>query len=174
MIISKPKPTEYAEFAQKYLNYLPDDINLTDHFIQNLNSVLSLIDSIPENKLLYRYETDKWTVKEVLLHIIDVERIFAYRALVYARKDKTVLPPFSENDYAKNSYANKRNIIDIIDELKTVRLATISLFKSFTQDQFLIVGKTLETNLSVSALAFLILGHCIHYINILKEKYLKE
>lgn len=174
MIITKPKPGEYPEYAIKYLNYLPNDINLIDHLIQNLNSFIAVIESIPENKLLYRYEQSKWTTKEVLLHIIDTERVFTYRALAYARGDETLLPSFQENIYAEHSNANERNITDIIDELKSIRLATISLFKSFSQEQFAIIGKTTETNMSVSALAFLILGHTLHHIQILQEKYLAD
>ena len=172
MIISKPKKGEYGEFAQKYIDKLPDDINLIDHLIQNLNNLVDLIGSTPANKLEYRYEKDKWTIKEVLGHIIDGERVFAYRALSYARGDMRELAGFDENEYAQNSNANDRDINNIIDELKSVRLATISLFKSFEQKHFEIVGKTDECKFSVSALAFIILGHSMHHINIIKERYL--
>ncbi len=172
MILSKPKPGEYADYAIKYLNYLPDDINLIDHMIQNLKDIIELFVSMPNDKYSYRYADDKWTIKEVLLHIIDTERVFAYRALAYARGDKAILPGFHENVYAENSNANNRTATDLLDELKTVRLSTISLFKSFSHEQFAIIGKTSETNFSVSAAAFLILGHSIHHMKIIQEKYL--
>ncbi len=172
MIISKPKTGEYADYAIKYLNYLPDDINLVDHMIQNLKNLIEFFVSMPNDKYSYRYADDKWTIKEVLLHIIDTERVFAYRALAYARGDKAILPGFHENVYAENSNANNRTATDLLDELKTVRLSTISLFKSFSHEQFAIIGKTSEANLSVSAAAFLILGHSIHHMKIIQEKYL--
>jgi len=174
MIISKPKKGEYADYAIKYLDYLPDDINLVDHLIQNLKDIIELYVSIPNDKYLYSYAENKWTSKEVLLHIIDTERVFAYRALAYARGDKAILPGFHENVYAENSNANNRTATDLLDELKTVRLATISLFQSFSFEQFEIIGKTSESNFSVSAAAFLILGHSIHHMHILKEKYLSK
>ena len=174
MIISKPKPGEYADFAITYINNLPDDINLIDHMIQNLKDIIELFVSIPNDKYIYRYAEDKWTIKEVLLHIIDTERVLAYRALAYARDSETVLPGFHENVYAKNSNANNRSATDLLDELKTVRLSTISLYKSFTHEQFAIICKTTESNLSLAATAFFILGHSIHHLNILREKYLNE
>ena len=174
MIISKPKPGEYPEYTIKYLNNLPDDINLIDHLIQNLKDIIELYVSAPNDKYMFSYAEEKWTMKEVLLHIIDTERVFAYRALSYARDAKIVQPGFHENVYAKNSNANSRTATDLLDELKTVRLATISLYKSFSHEQFVIIGKTSESNLSVSATAFLILGHSIHHMSILKEKYLSE
>ncbi len=174
MILSKPKPTEYADYMQKYLDNLPDDINLLDHLIQNLKDIIELYVSVPNDKYKYRYAEDKWTIKEVLLHVIDTERVFAYRALAYARGDKNPLPSFHENAYTANSNANNRTATDLLDELKSVRLATISLLKTFSHAQFKIVGKTSETNLSVAAIAFFIIGHAIHHNNIIKEKYLTE
>ncbi len=172
MIISKPKSGEYPEYTIKYLNYLPDDINLTDHLIQNLKEIIDLYVAIPNDKYRYRYAENKWTTKEVLIHIIDTERVFAYRALAYARGDSAVLPGFNENNYVDTSNANSRTATDLLDELKTVRLATISLFKSFSLEQFSIVGKTSENNFSVSALAFLIIGHATHHLHIIQDKYL--
>lgn len=172
MIISKPRVGEYGEFAQKYIDNLPNDINLIEHLINNLNDLVALIEPLSEEKLNYRYDTNKWTIKEILGHIIDGERVFCYRALAYARGDKAVLPGFNENIYAEHSNVNSRDITDIIDELKSVRLATISLFKSFKLEYFEIVGNMVENQLSVSALAFIILGHCMHHMKIITERYL--
>ena len=174
MIISKPKKGEYPEFATLYFNSLPNDLNLTDHLIKNLKSIIELYLSIPNDKYMYRYAEDKWTTKEILLHIIDTERVFAYRALAYARGEKVELPSYHENVYAKNSNANSRTATDLLDELKTVRLSTISLYKSFSHEQFAIVGKTTQSNLSVAATAFFILGHSIHHIQIIREKYITK
>ena len=174
MIISKPKPDEYPEYAIKYLDYLPDDINLVEHLIQNLKDIIELYISIPNDKYHYRYADNKWSIKEILIHIIDTERVFSYRALTYARGDKVVLPNIKENVYVENSNINNRTVTDILDELKTVRLASISLFKSFSQEQFAIIGKTSQTKISVAAIAFLIIGHAIHHIHIIQEKYLTE
>jgi len=130
--------------------------------------------SIPEDKLYYRYDEGKWTIKEILVHIIDDERIYAYRALRFARKDSTELAGFDQENYAVNSGANKRSIESILHEFETVRKATISLFESFTDEALTSSGIANGNKVSVRALGYHIAGHEKHHVNIIRERYLDE
>src|SRR6476659_3590194 len=129
--IEKPKDGEFPPYANMYLQLLPDDGLLLKHLKNNFIATKELILSLPEEKLNYRYAENKWTIKEILVHIIDDERIYAYRALRFARNDKTELPGFEQDDYVPYSGANERSIQDILHELETVRNATLSLLDSF-------------------------------------------
>lgn len=133
---------------------------------------LELIHGIPENKGNYAYAQGKWTIKELIAHIIDGERIFGYRALRFARKDKTVLSPFDENSYAPNSNAEGRALKKLADELHHVRMASIDLFESFNEEMLSQKGMVGENEVSVLALGFIIAGHETHHRNILRERYL--
>ena len=128
---------------------------------------------MPEGTLLYRYAEGKWTIKEVLVHIIDDERIYAYRALRFARNDKTELPGFDQDPYAFYSNANVRSIESIIEEYEAVRMSTITLFNGFSDDVMLRSGVANNNEVTVRALGYHIAGHELHHLNILKNRYLK-
>jgi len=117
------------------------------------------------------YAPGKWTVKDIMQHIIDAERVFSYRAMRFARNDKTLLPPFEENDYAVTAEASKRNLNDLLEEFCAVRESTIMLFKSFTDEMLLREGKVSTGDISVVSIGFAIAGHAIHHMGILKERY---
>lgn len=170
--IEKPKPGEYPAYAIMYIGLLPDDGLVLNHFQENLNATREFILSLPEQKLLYRYADGKWTIKEVLVHIIDDERIYAYRALRFARNDKTELPGFEQDDYARHSRANERDIKDILDEYAAVRDSTIALFNGLEEEALARGGVANENFVTVRALAYHIAGHELHHINIIKERYL--
>ena len=125
-IIEKPPPAEYAPYTIMYIGLLPDDGRVLDHLRNNLQATIDFILSLAEEKLTYRYAENKWTIKEILVHLIDDERIYAYRALRFARNDKTELPGFDQDEYAQQSGANARDIKQILEEFATVRSATIS------------------------------------------------
>jgi len=127
---------------------------------------------IPEAKRSYRYARGKWTIQEMLQHMIDTERVFAYRALCFARQDKTSLPSFDENSYADHSGANRRDWYDLIEEFKAVRRSTEILFRSFNKKQLETVGIANQHPVSVMAMGFVIAGHVNHHLRILKERYL--
>ena len=127
---------------------------------------------MPPDKLTYRYAENKWTIKEILVHIMDDERIYAYRALRIARNDKTPLPGFEQDDYVPFSKANQRSLASILREYKTVRQATVSLFTSFNMEDLLRIGTANDHPVSVRALAWHIAGHELHHLNIIKERYL--
>jgi len=173
-IILKPQAGEFPAYASMYIDLIPNDGRLLQHLEHNYASSRKLIQSIPEGKLYYRYAEGKWTIKEILVHIIDDERIYAYRALRFARKDKTELPGFEQEDYAANSNANGRSIESILHEFETVRKSTISLFENFTEEMFSRSGIANGNNVSVRALGYHIAGHEKHHVNIIKDRYLLE
>lgn len=163
--------TEYAPFYANYIK-LATDFNLNSSFEKQSEVILTFFKTIPLDKLDYRYEPHKWSVKDILLHLIDSERIFAYRALRIGRNDRTPLPGFEENDYAISANATNRSLNSLLEEYISVRNATIMLFNSFDQNQLISIGEASGKEISVRALGYIILGHEMHHINIIKERYL--
>ncbi len=135
--------------------------------------ITGLVQGLTEEQLQYRYEPGKWTIKELMVHMMDAERIFSYRALRFARHDKTELPGFDENLYAQHSSANTRDINSIIAEYTSLRTATIELFKSFDEEALQQRGSANGVESSVRALGYVILGHEVHHQKIIRERYLK-
>jgi uncharacterized damage-inducible protein DinB len=170
--IEKPKEGEYAPYTISYIGLLPDDGLVLQHLEENLKATSDFILSLPEENLMYRYAEGKWTIKEILVHISDDERIYAYRALRFARHDMTELPGFEQDDYARYSRADERDIKDILRELDAVRKATISLFAGLGREALLRVGVADGKVMSVRAAAYHIAGHELRHINIIKERYL--
>lgn len=128
--------------------------------------------TIPVELLHYQYAAGKWTIPEIIVHLIDAERIFAYRALRFARNDSTPLEGFEENDYVPQSRANMRSMEEIIAEFRAVRAATICLFASFSDAELLRTGTANGFTMSVRALGFAIAGHAVHHCEVIKERYL--
>jgi uncharacterized damage-inducible protein DinB len=170
--IKKPEAGEYPVYASIYIDRLPDDGLLLQHLENNFQATKELILSLPEEKLLYRYAAGKWTIKEILVHIIDDERIYSYRALRFARNDSTELPGFEQDDFARFSNANKRDLENIFEEYEAVRRSTIALFNGLDEEVFTRYGTADGKNATVRALAYHIAGHELHHISIIKEKYL--
>ena len=170
--ITKPKEGEFPPYANMYIRLLPDDGLLLKHLEDNFIAARELNLSLDEEKLNYRYAKNKWTIREILVHIIDDERIYAYRALRFARNDKTELPGFEQDAYVSSSQANTRSIESILEEYKAVRDATIALFNGLPEDSFLRMGTANNNTATVRALAYHIAGHELHHMNIIKEKYL--
>lgn len=117
------------------------------------------------------YAPGKWTVRDMLQHIIDAERIFCYRALRFARKDSTILPGFEEDDYAREAEACNRSLSDLVNELITVRQSTVNMFSAFNDEVQQRRGRTTSAEISVLALGFTIIGHEIHHLRVLEERY---
>lgn len=134
---------------------------------------LELVHSIPVGKSDYRYADGKWSIRELLCHMVDAERIFAYRALRFARNDKTELAGWEENDYAPQANASERSLKKIADDMQHLRISTLDLFESFTEEMLNRKGFANKTEVSVKALGFIIAGHETHHRNILKERYLQ-
>lgn len=173
-LIQKPFPDEYPAYSEIYMELIPDDGLVLEHLKENLPKIKELIYSLPEEKLYYRYAPDKWSIKEILVHIIDDERIFSYRALRYARNDRTELHGFEQDDYAVVSKADERTLESIFYEYETVRNATISLFECLPENCFMRAGSSVGNinRRTVRALAYHIAGHEQRHINVIKERYL--
>ena len=167
----KPTTFEYGEFYANYVNLVPDD-DLFEVLSAAEENSKQFWSSVPEEKGDYRYADGKWSIKELLQHIIDAERIFCYRALAFARGDKTELPGYEENDYADTCIAHSRNLREIVNELELVRKSTIALFESFDISVLDNLGKASGFPMSVRAAGFVIVGHEMHHINVMKERYL--
>jgi hypothetical protein len=129
-------------------------------------------ESISEELSERKYAEGKWTIKEVLQHIIDAERVFAYRALCFARKEEHPLPSFDENNYAVNSNANDRDWRGLVAEFSTVRKSTEYLFNSFSKEAVDTIGRASDYTIGVSTLGFVIVGHVNHHIRIIQERYI--
>lgn len=170
-IITAPQSSEYDEFFNRYI----DNVN-TDDLLTALAAseeyIVNFMLSLKEQQLNYRYQPGKWTIKEMLVHMADTERIFAYRALRFARNDKTDLPGFDENTYAEESKAGARPITSILAEYAAARQATIELYKGFDDEMLGRTGTASGRSVSVRTLGFAILGHEIHHLNIIKQRYL--
>ena len=162
---------QIPKFYKAYLETI-ENVQLIEELEVSLHDFRKFVQNIPMDKFDYRYEKNKWTIKDIIQHLIDSERIFAYRALRFARNDNTVLPGFDENSYAENTSANLRSIQDLLSEMAVVRQATLSLFKSFTQEQLMKFGVASDNQIQVCAIGFIIIGHQKHHQNIFKERYL--
>jgi hypothetical protein len=134
---------------------------------------MELVHTIPEGKADFRYADGKWSVREVLCHMMDAERIFAYRALTFARNDKTPLPGFDENEYANHMNASARSLRQIGDQMQHLRSSSVDLFDSFNEEMLKRKGLANNNELSVVALGFIIAGHEMHHCKVLQERYLK-
>lgn len=162
---------EYSPYFKSYIDKV-EDINLIEALTKGAIESNHFFSSLSEDILAYRYAENKWTPKEILLHLIDSERTFSYRALHFARTDNASLEGFDENVFAKNSNANSRTIKSLLKEYNTVREASILLFESFSKETLLRSGMANNNLLSVRAAGFLICGHEIHHRKIIKERYL--
>jgi len=171
-VIEKPQAGEYPAYAGRYISLLPNDGMILKHFAENLASTKKFIASIPRTRLLHRYAEGKWTIKEILGHLVDDERIYVYRALRFARNDSTELPGFEQDHFARYSEANKRDVGDLLDEFTLVRRATIAFFQSLDDAALLRSGMADGKRSSVRALAYHIAGHELRHMNIIRELYL--
>lgn len=172
MKVNQLQNTEYASFYTGYIQAVSNEYNLVEELEISVHQLIKFVQNIPMDKFDYCYAEGKWTIKDILLHLIDAERIFAYRALRFARKDKTPLASFDENIYVDVAYANKRSIQDLLTELAVVRQATLSLFKSFSEEDLMQVGTASNHPMSVRALGFVIIGHQNHHQRVFEERYL--
>jgi uncharacterized damage-inducible protein DinB len=170
-IIPKPAAGEYAAYAIMYIGLLPDDGLVLKHLQDNLKTVVELVQSLPTEKLSYRWAEGEWTIKEILGHIIDDERIYCYRALRFARNDATELPGFEQDDYVLYSGANTRDLEEILAEYTAVRNATITFFNSVEERALTRAGVANGHVMSVRAAAYHIAGHELHHLYSIRENY---
>ncbi|UAY53166.1 DinB family protein [Ferruginibacter albus] len=171
--MSKPSPSAYPGMFQEYVALVPEE-DLADAFNKQTPIIRSFLSSISEEKSHLIYAPGKWSIKEVLQHIIDAERIFSYRALCFARKEKIALPGFEENDYAANSNADARSWQSLGNEFLIVRQSTHLLFNSFTPEMLQNEGKAWNYTITPEAVGFQLLGHFYHHKKIVEERYLEK
>lgn len=167
-----PHSNEYNPYFERYIKLVPTG-NFLNVFTENTLHALQFFKSIPFEKLEYRYAEGKWTCKDILMHIIDTERVMSYRALVAMRGDSTTpLAPVDENLYARNVDVSSRSMEDLLDEFEIVRRSSEKLFRNMTEEQSRFLGNGVSHPISARALGFIMLGHVIHHINVIRERYL--
>ena len=163
---------EFGEFYSGYINRLEDDADLVESLKKNTREMLEFFKSIPSEKWTYRYQPDKWSLLDMVQHIIDTERIFQYRALCFARNDQNPLPGFDHDLFVLNSKAENRTGEGLIKEFEAVRMSGNYLFESFSDEMLKIIGNMNDVNTSPRAIGFIIVGHAEHHMEIIKNRYL--
>jgi hypothetical protein len=168
--MARPQSNECAPYYQKYIALTEGD-SVREIVEKHAFDLQEFYNSLPDDKADYAYAENKWTVKEVLQHLTDAERVFGYRALRISRNDATPLASFDENTYVENGFANARALSSLKQEFNAVRAATDMFLLSLNDDQIMRFGIASNNPVSVNALAFIIYGHLLHHRNILQERY---
>ena len=172
--IEFPAKNEYPSYAEMYMKLVIKDGTLLEQLKSSLEKTKALISVLSNEEINYRYAKNKWSIKEVLVHIIDDERIYGYRALSFARNDKTNLPGFEQEDYNLYADTSERTVENIMEEYEALRLSTITLFNGLSTKSLKRMGIANENQASARALGYHILGHELHHIEVIKNLYLKE
>lgn len=165
---------DFSTLPKFYNHYVMQvhDLDMLEALEQSGKHLVTLLNTVPEDMGEYRYEKGKWSIKELICHMMDAERIFAYRALRFARNDSTELAAFEENDYAPEANAHARTIKQLVEEAEILRKSTINLFTSFTPEMLQRKGTANKNEVSVVNIGYIIAGHETHHRNVLKERYL--
>jgi uncharacterized damage-inducible protein DinB len=170
-VFDRPAADEHAPYYSRYVDLVPD-VDLLDYLQQQMEGTAAFLRAIPRSLEGHRYAEGKWSIREVVGHIADTERIFAYRALRFARADQTPLAGFDENTYVPAAHADDRDLDSLVDEWVHVRLATLALLRGLDEGAPLRRGKANDQEISVRALAWVMAGHVDHHAAILRERYL--
>lgn len=171
--MQRPPQESLPEYYKYYISLVEEDNGLLAMESQIIK-MQKFISEIPLEKEEYRYAPGKWTIKEIFGHITDTERIFAYRALCIARGDENSLPGFDENIYVSNANFNARSLFDLVHEFSLVRESNLVMFRSFDSEAKNRVGIANKNRVSVSSLLFMILGHEIHHLKVIRDRYLNS
>jgi len=169
--IARPSPNEHHEYYGRYISKVPDG-DLITILEDQARETDALLRGLSDDRANYAYAPGKWTIKEVVGHISDAERVFAYRALTVARNDKTPLPSFDENAWARESNASSRSLADLLDEFQAVRAATIQFARGMDPEHGARIGTASGNPISPRALLYIAAGHERHHVDLLKERYL--
>ncbi len=170
-MISKPQPEEYAAFYKGYIDLVGED-NVLEKLSSNRKKTYYFFLGLPEERADFAYAKGKWTVKEVLGHMIDTERIMCYRLLRFSRADHHPLAGFNENFYASRSNSKNRTLEDLANEFSDLRKANLYLYQNLDEEQLKRKGMASNAVVSVKALLYIIAGHEMHHLSIIKERYL--
>src|SRR5690554_5883170 len=172
MHLSELNPSEYPPFYERYFSQLEMTMGLFQELEVSHHYFIKFVQDIPMDKHDYRYDTGKWTIKEIIQHLIDCERVFTYRVLRFSRNDSNELSGFDVDKYVANSMANQRHLKDLLMEFSLIRHTTLALFKSLDQEALSRTGKANGFEMSVRALGFMILAHQEHHKKVFAERYL--
>ena len=165
-------PNEHHPHYSQYIDLVPKEESLVQALHSGRDQTVDFFESLDETKINYRYAEGKWTPKEILMHLIDTERVFTYRALRFARKDTTPLQGFDQDDYIRPSKVYSRSLASLVAEFKSVRASTLSLFEFMDEDMLKSIGVASNSNLSARAAGFITAGHSRSHIQIIKDRYL--
>ena len=168
--IDRPVEGEYLPYYDRYVSLIADG-DIIAALGAQLEETLALLSGIPESRAGFRYASGKWSMKELIGHMIDSERIFAYRALRFARNDRTPLPGFEQDDYIRNASFDNTSLADLAAEFESVRRSTLYLFKHLDGEAWTRRGLANDSEASVRALAYIIAGHELHHREILRTRY---
>ncbi len=170
-MIKRPKPDEYFEYYGRYVGKVPDG-DILAILADESQRTLDLLRKVPSEREDYAYASGKWSIKEVIGHVTDAERVFAYRALSFARRDPAHLPSMEENDWARVSNAAQRTLAELADEFAAVRCSSLLLFSGFDDEMSRLRGTASGCEFSVRSIAYIIAGHERHNRGVLEERYL--
>lgn len=170
--IEKPGPGEHVPYVLQYFNLIPDDGRILEHLREDLAETSAFLRSLPPERLCHRHAPGKWTIKEIIQHVSDDERIYAYRALRFARGDRTELPGFDPDAYTPETRANLRSLEELLDEFAAVRAGTLTLFAGLGDEALLRSGVAAGNIMSVRAIAYHIAGHERWHMKVIRERYL--
>ncbi|MCP9200324.1 DinB family protein [Gramella sp. GC03-9] len=163
---------EIGEFYWNYLRLIPEDAELIDCLKRNTHDFTEFLKTIPKEKWNDRYAPDKWSIAQMIQHILDTERIFQYRALSFARGENKPLPGFDHDFYAMNYTAEDRTASDLIREFRAIRESGIFLFRSFSEDMLGRIGNMNEMNATPRAIGFIMAGHVLHHKDVIEKRYI--
>jgi DinB family protein len=169
--MTRPQQTEAAPYYSKYIDLVTSD-EIVPEFESQLDEMVQFLQGISEEKSLHSYEPGKWTIREVLNHVNDGERVFLYRAFWFARGYQDALPSFDQDVAVQTALANNTSWADLVEEFRNVRLSTISFFKSLPEEAWSKTGVASDYPFTVRSLAYIIAGHVAHHRNVLAERYL--
>jgi uncharacterized damage-inducible protein DinB len=167
----RPAAAEHAPYYQRYIDKTNGD-TIADVVKNHSAEIEKFYTSIPASKADHAYAEGKWTIKQLILHVMDAERIFVYRALRFARKDALQLQGFDEDVYATHSFADTRDFQQLLEEFTALRKSTDLFVSTLNNEQLIQIGFANNTAMSVNAIAFVIYGHLLHHMNVIKERYL--
>lgn len=166
-----PATSEYAHYYANYVAHVPKQ-NVIDTLNAQMHELYTFINSIPGDKAFSSYEPGKWTIKQIVGHLIETERVFAYRALAFSRRDPNPLPPMDQDVYVRYSNYNSRTMHNLANEYLAVRMSTIHLFQNMTKEMLSLKGTASGVEFTVRSIPFIIAGHELHHMEVIKEKYL--
>ena len=169
--IERPETGEYANFYEGYVSRVPELVDAPQALRTQEAATATAFAAFDDARAAYRYQPGKWSIKEMLGHLCDAERVFAYRLLRIARGDQTPLPGFEENDYVRAAGSDSRTVADLVDEWRSVRQATVTLVASLHDDTATSRGTMNGNPITVRALAYIIVGHVDHHLDVLRTRY---